>query len=80
MYELSFHHLLSFLIDFANSWAPRQIWNVLYAHMGDLLRFSKPAFDQIRMESLCIRISHVIFIVAAYDFTGLAIVHLFNTD
>ena len=60
MYEFSFHHLLAFLIDFSNSWAPRQLWKLLYAPMRDLLRFSKPAFDQIRMASKCIQISHVI--------------------
>ena len=46
MYDLSFHLVLTFLIVFSNSWAPRQIWKLLYAHMGDLLSFSKPAFDQ----------------------------------
>ena len=60
MYELSFHHWLSYVIDFSNLWAPRQIWTLLYAPMGDLLRFSKPTFDQIRMESQCIQIYHVI--------------------
>ena len=45
MYELSFHHLLSFLLDFSNSLALRQVWKLLYAPMGDLTRFSKPAFD-----------------------------------
>ena len=55
--------LLAFLIDFSNSWAPRQFWKLLYAPMGDLLRFSKPAFDQIRMASLCIWIYHVIILL-----------------
>ena len=32
------------------------------------------------MASSCIRIPHVLFIVAAYDFTRLDIVHLFNID
>ena len=34
MYKFYFHHLLAFLLDFANSWAPRQIWKLLYAPMG----------------------------------------------
>ena len=45
LYDFSFHHLLAFLIYFSNSWAPRHIWKLLYAPMGDLTRFSKPAFD-----------------------------------
>ena len=80
MYDLSFHHLLSFLLDFSNSWASRQIWKLLYAPMADLTRFSKPTFWLFQMASLYIRISHVIYIAAAYDFISSAIVQLFNID
>ena len=52
MYDLSFHHLLALLIDFSNSWAPRQIWKLLYAPMGDLLRFSKPVLTKFEWKPL----------------------------
>ena len=60
MYELSFHPLLAFILDFSNSWASKWIWKLLYASMGVLIRFSKPTFWLFRMASLCIWISHVI--------------------
>ena len=49
--------------------------------MGDLTRFCKPTFWLFRMESLCIRLSHVmIYFSRGYYFTRLDIVHLLNTD
>ena len=60
MYELSFHCLLSFLIDLSNSWSSKWIWKLLYAPMEDLTRFSTPTFWLFQIESLFIRISHVI--------------------
>ena len=80
MYELSFHPLLSFLLDFPNSWASKWIWKLLYAPMGDLTRFSKPTFWLFQMASLCIEISHEIIYCSSLWIYKVGYVHLFNTD
>ena len=44
MNDFSFHHLLSFPLTLSNLWGSSWIWKVLFAPMGDLTSFSKPAF------------------------------------
>ena len=63
MYELFFHPLLSCLLDFSNSLASKWNWKLLYAPMGDLTSFCKPAFLLFRIASLCIRTSHVFLLL-----------------
>ena len=79
MYELSFHHSLSWLIHFSNLWAPWHIWDQLFTPMGYLLIFGKPSLCYIwfaphAIESLMYSIYSV-----AYFIIGLAIVHSVNT-
>ena len=47
-----FPPLISFPILFNYSWGYSWIWKVLFAPMGDLTCFSKPAFWPIRIETL----------------------------
>ena len=60
MNEFYFNNLLSLPLYLSNSWESSYIWKEIYAPVGDLTSFSKPAFWPIQIAYLCFQIYYVI--------------------